>query len=136
MSFFILFRFFYIILLIDFASSAIPTPNQQLKNTTASQIPTYNIGIIFPNATAVKQADPSLGDMIVTNELAIQLANEAIKKSNILPGTFYIKLSLRKSFAYMYIIDVQLNFTRYYSDGSNPGKTAWVAVNMVENGVE
>lgn len=136
MSFFILFKFFYIIFLIDFASSAIPTPNQQLKNTTASQIPTYNIGIIFPNATDVKTDDPSLGDMITTSELAIQLANEAIRKSNILPGTFYINLSQCNSLAYMYNIDVQLNFTRYYSDGSNPGKTAWVAVNMVENGVE
>jgi hypothetical protein len=32
--------------------------------------------------------------------------------------------------------DVQLNFTRYYSDDSNPGITAWAAVNMVENGVK
>lgn len=76
----------FIAVLIDVAFSAIPTPNQQLRNTTTSQTPVYNIGIIFPNATDVRKDDPSLGDMIVTSELAIQLANEAIKKSSILPG--------------------------------------------------
>lgn len=76
----------FITILIDVALSAIPTPNQQLKNTTTSQTPVYNIGIIFPNATDVRKDDPSLGDMIVTSELAIQLANDAIKKSNLLPG--------------------------------------------------
>ncbi|GAN01001.1 hypothetical protein MAM1_0004c00430 [Mucor ambiguus] len=107
----------FITVLVDVAFSAIPTPSQQSRNTTISQTPVYNIGIIFPNAKVVREDDPSLGDMIVTSELAIQLANDAIKKSNILP-------------------DVQLNFTRYYSDESNPGKTAWAAVNMVENGVD
>lgn len=34
------------------------------------------------------------------------------------------------------IIDVDLNFTRYYSDELNPGRTSWVSVSMVEKGVE
>lgn len=86
LSMYLLFALF-ITLLIDAAFSAIPTPNQQSRNTTTTlQTPVYNIGIIFPNATDVRKDDPSLGDMIVTSELAIQLANDAIKKSNILPG--------------------------------------------------
>lgn len=33
-------------------------------------------------------------------------------------------------------LDVELNFTRFYSDEENPGKTAWATVNMVESGVK
>lgn len=54
--------------------------------TNSSSLPIYNIGIIFPKTTDVIIDDPSLANMIVTNELAIQLAAEDIRNSNILPG--------------------------------------------------
>ncbi|RCH82278.1 hypothetical protein CU098_001339, partial [Rhizopus stolonifer] len=60
--------------------------------------------------------DPALKDMIVTSEVAIQLAADSIRKSNILS-------------------DVELNFTRYYSDEKNPGKTSLTAVKMVQDNV-
>ncbi|KAI8889827.1 periplasmic binding protein-like I [Backusella circina FSU 941] len=78
--------------------------------------PVYNIGVLFPNATSVIDIDSSLADMIVTSELAIQLAADSIIRNNILP-------------------DVTINFTRYYSDMQSPGKTAWATVDMVEDGV-
>ncbi|KAG0182904.1 Metabotropic GABA-B receptor subtype 3A [Apophysomyces sp. BC1034] len=72
---------------------------------------------MFPDPTVVRENDPTLNNMIIASEMAIQMAADDIKKSNILP-------------------DVELNFTRYYSDEHNPGKSAWSAVNMVERGVD
>lgn len=72
--------------------AAIPTPNQRFRsnNSTPTQQllkPVYNIGIIFPNVTVVKNNDPSLANMIVSSELAIKLAEDSISKSNWLSGT-------------------------------------------------
>lgn len=77
------------------AQSALLTPNQQKlritnQSSTAStpnQKPVYTIGVLFPNATEVKLDDTNLANMILTSELAIQLAADDIKKNNILPGT-------------------------------------------------
>ncbi|KAI7887264.1 uncharacterized protein EV154DRAFT_14627 [Mucor mucedo] len=111
------------LLFIHAARSALLTPNQQSKianqssiASTDNQKPVYKIGIIFPNATAVKKDDANLANMILSSEVAIQLAADNIK-SNILT-------------------DVELKFTRYYSDQSSPGKTSWTAVSMIEDGVE
>jgi hypothetical protein len=75
---------------IHIVQAAIPTPNQQFRNNNTNiqpSKPTYNIGLIFPNVTVVKDVDPNLANMIVTSELAIKLASESIANSNILPGT-------------------------------------------------
>jgi hypothetical protein len=61
-------------------SSAHPTA------TPSAHIPTYNIGILFPNASEVRKSDPALNNMILTSELAIQLAQQKIRSWNILPG--------------------------------------------------
>lgn len=61
-------------------SSAHPTA------TSSAHIPTYNIGILFPNASDVRKSDPALNNMILTSELAIQLAQQKIRSLNILPG--------------------------------------------------
>ncbi|KAF7731952.1 Metabotropic GABA-B receptor subtype 3A [Apophysomyces ossiformis] len=79
--------------------------------------PVYTIGVMFPDPKAVRANDPTLNNMIIASEVAIQMAAENIKAQNILP-------------------DVELNFTRYHSDEHNPGKSAWAAVNMVERGVD
>lgn len=78
-------------LFIPFAQSAIPTPNGPTKvnsNITqpVSSKAIYKIGIILPNATAVKENDPTLGNMIVTSDVAIKLAADSIKQKNLLPG--------------------------------------------------
>lgn len=107
--------------------------------TTTQQKPVYNIGIIFPNTTVVKADDPTLGDMIITCELAIKLAAESIQQNNILPGndmTYDTSAASQMYILNVGIIDVDLNFTRYYSDELNPGRTSWVSVSMVEKGVE
>jgi hypothetical protein len=102
-----------------------------------AQKPVYTIGVIFPNATVVKGYDPSLGNMIITSDLAIKLAAENIKQKNILPGSKTAIYQLMKKVAHTEILlDVELNFTRFYSDETNPGKTAWATVNMIENGVK
>jgi hypothetical protein len=53
----------------------------------AQSKPVYTIGVIFPNATNVISTDPSLADMIITSDLAIDLAAQSIASSNLLPGT-------------------------------------------------
>lgn len=81
------------LLFIHAARSAILTPNQQSKianqssiASTDNQKPIYKIGIIFPNATEVKEDDANLANMILSSEVAIQLAADNIK-TNILTGT-------------------------------------------------
>lgn len=59
-------------------------------NTTTTSLPVYNIGIIFPNTKNVIDYDPNLADMIVTSELAIQLAADDINNSKLLPGKQHI----------------------------------------------
>jgi hypothetical protein len=80
----------FILHILQIVQSAIPTPNQRFRNNNTNisvpSKPTYNIGLIFPNVTVVKDTDPNLANMIVTSEVAIKLAAEAIAKSNILPG--------------------------------------------------
>jgi hypothetical protein len=109
---------FLFLFFINIVQSAIPTPRQQqtqinhtttttttmnspsiISPTTAAVItqqkPVYNIGIIFPNTTVVRADDPTLGDMIITCELAIQLAADSIKQSGILPGMLIVIYTTR-----------------------------------------
>lgn len=58
----------------------------QQQNSTNSSLPVYNIGVLFPDPAAVRAQDPTLNDMIVASEVAIQMASNHIVKSNILPG--------------------------------------------------
>ncbi|CAO3612652.1 unnamed protein product [Cunninghamella blakesleeana] len=78
--------------------------------------PTYNIGILYPNATNIRQNDPALNNMILTSNLAIDLAEQHIIHMN-------------------YVPDVTLNFTRYYSNELLIGETLWIASKMVGDGV-
>lgn len=84
-------------LFIPFVQPAIPTPNEPPKNNSnltqpVSSKPIYKIGIILPNATAVKENDPNLGNMIVTSDVAIKLAADSIKQKNLLPGINELKI--------------------------------------------
>lgn len=85
------------------AQSALLTSSQQLNITnqsstasTLNQKPVYKIGIIFPNATEVKIDDANLANMILTSDVAIQLAANSIKSNNILPGTQQFLKTLSK----------------------------------------
>jgi hypothetical protein len=76
--------------------AAIPTSSHTLTPTAATSVlpvasasaakPSYNIGILFPNATDVRSNDPALNNMILTSELTIQLAQKHIQDQNYLPG--------------------------------------------------
>lgn len=46
------------------------------------------------------------------------------------------KLKISKYRIIHSIVDVELKFTRYYSDENNPGKSAWTTVSMIEAGIE
>ncbi|KAI8077824.1 periplasmic binding protein-like I [Halteromyces radiatus] len=100
----------------DAAPSTINQNSTLSSNTTTSVRPTYNIGILFPNASDVRNIDPALNNMIVTSEIAIQLAQQHIAEMNYLP-------------------DVQLNFTRYYSTEFKGGLTSWTTTRMIEDGI-
>ena len=58
--------------------------NAQTANTTA---PTYTIGVIFPDPATVRQGDPTLNDMIVASNAAIDMASQNIMQNNLLSGT-------------------------------------------------
>ncbi|KAL1930958.1 hypothetical protein VTP01DRAFT_10095 [Rhizomucor pusillus] len=88
----------------------------QTNATLNSTLPTYKIGVLFPDPVSVRASDPTLNDMIVASEVAISMAAANISRNNIIP-------------------DVQLNFIRFYSNDSNVGQTAWTTVNMVEAGI-
>ena len=58
--------------------------NAQTTNTTT---PTYTIGVLFPDPAIVREEDPTLNDMIVASNAAINMASENIIRTNLLPGT-------------------------------------------------
>ncbi|KAI8336060.1 periplasmic binding protein-like I [Choanephora cucurbitarum] len=93
-----------------------PTTTVATNPQPTTHKPVYNIGLMFPRASDVSINDTTLSDIIITSEVAIQLATRSIKNKNILN-------------------DVELNFTRYYSDENNPGKTSLAAVKMIQDNV-
>ncbi|KAI8341058.1 periplasmic binding protein-like I [Chlamydoabsidia padenii] len=97
-------------------SSNATSTNPALSDAGALEKPTYNIGVLFPDASTVRSYDPVLNNMILTSTLAVQLAAKHIQEKNYLP-------------------DVNLNFTRYYSSASHDGETSWTTIRMIEDGV-
>ncbi|KAI9491860.1 periplasmic binding protein-like I [Zychaea mexicana] len=84
--------------------------------TSNSSIPTYTIGVIFPDPSQVRQDDPTLNDMIVASNAAIDMVATNIVRSDMLS-------------------DVNVEFVRYISDADNVGQTAWTTVDTVNAGV-
>lgn len=59
----------------------------QTNATLNSTLPTYKIGVLFPDPVSVRASDPTLNDMIVASEVAISMAAANISRNNIIPGT-------------------------------------------------
>lgn len=127
-----------LLLLLHSVQSAIQTPEQIQQNNETSIKPIYTIGVLMPNPAVVKANDSDLTNMIVTSELNIELAAQHIKDTNILPGISYATTLLKKKINKFIVslIDVDLQFVRYYSEEYRIGKTSWTAVKMIEAGVK